>query len=99
MANWAADQPNETMDTDFPAGQVTWNVWTHELVPAEKLQEGTKMQAEQPPVDRVWTMYTPLWKDNRATFPIHLATETSETRRKNLQKIPPRSCHQHNPGT
>jgi hypothetical protein len=68
MANWAADQPNETMDTDFPTSHVTWNVWTHELVPAEKLREGTRTQAEQPPVDRVWTMYTPLWQDNRPHY-------------------------------
>jgi hypothetical protein len=64
MANWAADQSNETMATDFPAGHVTRNVRSHELVPAGKLQEGIKMQAEQPPVDRVWTMYTHLWPDN-----------------------------------
>jgi hypothetical protein len=62
----------------------------------QKLQEGTKMQAERPPVGTVWTMYTRLWPDNQ---PQNRTLCHRKERRgpKNLQEISLRSCHHNIP--
>jgi hypothetical protein len=44
----------------------------------KKVQEVSKMQVERAPVDRVLTMSTPLWPDNRAMSPLCLARRLSE---------------------
>jgi hypothetical protein len=53
------------------------------------------MQAEEPPVDRLWTMSTTLWPDNRPHS--HRLRERKEPgRRKFLRKSHQRSRRQHN---
>jgi hypothetical protein len=54
----------------------------------QNLQEGTEMRGEQPLMEMVWTVSTPLWQDNRATFPLPLAMKEPKLGEKYSTNLP-----------
>ena len=53
------------------------------------------MQVEKPPVDKVWTVSTPLWPDKHTMSGLCLAPESSYPR-KILKEDSAWSCRHHN---
>ena len=54
------------------------------------------MQGEQPPVDSLWTLYTPPLAGQTGTS-LSPGPKKQRIEAKDLERIPRRSCHQHNP--
>jgi hypothetical protein len=72
MANWEVGNLAKRRTPIFPEVMSHRTPRHIELAVAKKVQEGEQMQVDHGPADRVLTMSTPLWPDNRALGPLCL---------------------------